>query len=325
MLRIPIHLLNRASGQIIIINGSVGQDINSNPPAKESNPSFEKNNPSFGKSNPSQESELPAEESLTSQKGSHLPDKESGNHVVDVTELYTYPNNSSELLPSRETITNNSNVCTEGEGGDGEPQSTTGSSSKTLFSPTSDTSSSEKPQGDSRGSHNLDNCRRGDESDDEPPHTPNPSNPTPSFPSTERTSQGLYRRKLAMAVEAVTRDFLLDLIANPPEDVMDWSDDKLLKIPENESKHLSGDVDPAECEKVRRDYLAKRWPFLFGKSHGKTLEDVVYESYDQSPNLLKRLDDLTDSAVSCGMSAVENCYFSAPRSQYQAATPRPAK
>ncbi|KAL0220066.1 hypothetical protein P9112_005719 [Eukaryota sp. TZLM1-RC] len=94
---------------------------------------------------------------------------------------------------------------------------------------------------------------------------------------------------------------------------------------ENESERLSGDVDPAECEKVRRDYLVKRWPILFGEAHSKTLDDVVYESYDQSPNLLKRLDDLTDSAVSCGMSAVEDCYFSAPRSKYQAATPRPAK
>ncbi|KAL0208229.1 hypothetical protein P9112_010816 [Eukaryota sp. TZLM1-RC] len=106
---------------------------------------------------------------------------------------------------------------------------------------------------------------------------------------------------------------------------MDWSDDELVKMAENESERLAGDVDPAECEKVRRDYLAKRWPFLFGEAHGKTLDDVVYESYDQSPNFLKRLDDLTDSAVSCGMSAVEDCYFSAPRSKYQAATPRPAK
>ncbi|KAL0214149.1 hypothetical protein P9112_006333 [Eukaryota sp. TZLM1-RC] len=51
------------------------------------------------------------------------------------------------------------------------------------------------------------------------------------------------------------------------------------------------------CEKARHDYLAKRWFFLFGEVHGKTLEDVVYESYDQSPNLLKKLDDLTDSAT----------------------------
>ncbi|KAL0222782.1 hypothetical protein P9112_002172 [Eukaryota sp. TZLM1-RC] len=288
---------------------------------------------------PNKESELRAEESPTSQIGNHLPNKESVNHVVDVTELYTYPNNSSEHLPCRKSfltpneqrrfkafaISNNSNACTEGEGCEGEQRSTTSSSRKTPFSPISDISSSEKPQGDFRGSHNQDNSRRWDESDDEPPHTPNPSNPTPSFPSTEKTSQGVYRRKLAMAVEAVTRDFLLDLIANPPKDVIDWSDDELLKMAENESERLSGDVDPAEYEKVRCDYLAKRWPFLFGEFHGKTLDDVVYESYDQSPNLLKRLHDFTDSAVLCGMSAVEDCYFSAPRSKYQAATPRPAK
>ncbi|KAL0218764.1 hypothetical protein P9112_004417 [Eukaryota sp. TZLM1-RC] len=327
-----------------LINGL--KSHNDNPPSslrksnvpslKENNPPPTVSNPSFGKSNPPKESELSAEKSLasqkeshlpnkeselhteespSSQKGSHLPNKERGNHVVDVTELYTYPNNSSELLPCRKSfltpseqrrfkafvVSNKSDACTEGEGGEGEQQSTTSSSRKTPSS------------------------RRGDESDDEPPHTPNPPNPTPSFPSTEKTSQGLYRRKLAKAVEAVTRDFLLDLIANPPEDVMDWSDDELLKMAENESERFAGDVDPAECKKVRRDYLAKRWPFLFGEAHGKTLDDVVYESYDQSPNLLKRLDDLTDSAVSCGMSAVEDCYFSAPRSKYQAATPRPAK
>ncbi|KAL0222783.1 hypothetical protein P9112_002173 [Eukaryota sp. TZLM1-RC] len=349
-----------------LINGS-GQDINgnspskeSNPPSTESNPSFEKSNPSFGKSNPPQESELPAqkslashkgshlpnkeseppaEKSITSQKGGHLPNKESGNHVVDVTELYTYPNNSSELVPCRKSfltpskqqrfkvfsITNNSNACTEGEGGEDEQQSKTSSSRKTPSSPTSDTTSSEEPQSNFRGTHNQDNSRRGDESNDEPPHTPNPSTPTPSFPSTERTSQGPYRRKLAKAVDAVTRDYLLDLIANHLDDLMNWSDDELLKMAENESERLLGDVDPAECEKVRCDYLAKRWPFLFGEFHGKTLDDVVYESYDQSPNLLKRLHDFTDSAVSCGMSAVEDCYFSAPRSKYQAAIPRPAK
>ncbi|KAL0204972.1 hypothetical protein P9112_000279 [Eukaryota sp. TZLM1-RC] len=313
----------------------------SNPPSTVSNPSFAKSNPpeeselSAEKSLasqkeshlPNKESELHTEESLSSQKGSHLPNKERGNHNMDVTELYTYPNNPSELLPCRKSfltpseqrrfkafvVSNKSDACTEGEGGEGEQRSTTSSSRNTPSSPTSDISSSEEPQSDSRGSLNQNYSRRGDESDDEPPHTPNPPNPTPRFPSTERTSQGLYRRKLAKAVEAVTRDFLLDLIANPPEDVMDWSDDELLKMAENESERLAGDVDPADCEKVRRDYLAKRWPFLFGEAHGKTLDDVVYESYDQSPNLLKRLDDLTDSAVSCGMSAVEDCYFNAPR------------
>ncbi|KAL0218549.1 hypothetical protein P9112_004202 [Eukaryota sp. TZLM1-RC] len=237
-----------------LINGS-GQDINgippsqeSNPPSTESNPSFEKSNPSFGKSNPPKESELSAEKNLASQKESHLPNKESVNHVVDVTELYTYPNNYSELLPCRKSfltpseqrrfkafaISNNSNACTEGEGGEGEQQSTTSSSRKTPSSPTSDIRLSEEPQSDSRGTDYQNNSRRGDEIDDESPHTLNPSNPTP------------YRRKLAMAVEAVTRDFLLDLIANPPNDVMDWSDDELLKMAENESERLSGDVDPAE-------------------------------------------------------------------------------
>ncbi|KAL0218661.1 hypothetical protein P9112_004314 [Eukaryota sp. TZLM1-RC] len=227
------------------------------PPPSVSNPPLAESSPSFGKSNPPKESELSAEKSIASQKESHLLNKESelrteesptsqkrshlpyterGNHVVDVSELYTYPDNSSELLPCRKKLQ-----------------------------------------------------QERDESDDEPPHTPNPPNPTPSFPSTERTSQGLYRRKLAKAVEAVTRDFLLDLIANPPEDILDWSDDELLKMAENESERLAGDVDPAECEKVRRDYLAKRWPFLFGEAHGKTLDDVVYESYDQSPNLFKEI------------------------------------
>ncbi|KAL0214303.1 hypothetical protein P9112_006487 [Eukaryota sp. TZLM1-RC] len=213
------------------------------------------------------ESELSAEKSLTSQNESHLLSKENGNHVVDVTELYTNPDNSPELFPCRKSfltpseqrkfkalnVTNNSNVCTEGEGGEGEQRSTTSSSRKTPSSPTSDITSSEKSQSYSKGTHNLNNSRRGDESDDEPPHTPNFSDTTPSFPSTERTSQGLCRRKLAMAVETVTRDFLLELIANPPDDVMDWSDDELLKMAENESKRLSGNVDPAECEKVRRD------------------------------------------------------------------------
>ncbi|KAL0215121.1 hypothetical protein P9112_007305 [Eukaryota sp. TZLM1-RC] len=282
------------------------------PPPSVSNPPLAESSPSFGKSNPPKESELSAEKSIASQKESHLLNKESelrteesptsqkrshlpyterGNHVVDVSELYTYPDNSSELLPCRKTfvVSTKSDACTEGEGGEGEQQSTTGSSRKTPSSPTSDISSSEEPQSDSRGSLNQNYSRRGDESDDEPPHTPNPPNPTPSFPSTERTSQGLYRRKLAKAVEAVTRDFLLDLIANPPEDILDWSDDELLKMAENESERLAGDVDPAECEKVRRDYLAKRWPFLFGEAHGKTLDDVVYESYDQSPNLFKEI------------------------------------
>ncbi|KAL0215860.1 hypothetical protein P9112_008044 [Eukaryota sp. TZLM1-RC] len=312
-----------------------------NPPPTVSNPPPTESNPSFGKRNPPKESELSAEkslasqkeshlpnkeselhteESLSSQKGSHLPNKERGNHDVDVTELYTYPNNSSELLPCRKSfltpgeqrrfkafvVSNKSDACTEGEGGEGEQQSTTSSSRKTPSSPTSDISSSEELQSDSRGFLNQNYSRREDESDDE--HL--------IHPILLIQLLGLYRRKLAKAVEAVTRDFLLDLIANPPEDVMDWSDDELLKMAENESERLSGDVDPAE---------SKRWPFLFGEAHGKTLDDDVYESYDQSPNLLKRLDDLTDSAVSCGMSAVEDCYFSAPRSKYQAATPRPAK
>ncbi|KAL0218715.1 hypothetical protein P9112_004368 [Eukaryota sp. TZLM1-RC] len=207
----------------------------SNPPPTESELSAEKSLASQKESHLlNKESELHTEESPSSQKGSHLPNKERDNHVVDVTELYTYPNNSSELLPCRKSfltpseqrrfkafvVSNKSDACTEGEGGEGEQQFTTSSSRKTPSSPTSDISSSEEPQSDSRGSLNQNYSRRGDESDDEPPHTPNPPNPTPSFPSTERTSQGLYRRKLAKAVKVVTRDFLLDLIANPPDDVI---------------------------------------------------------------------------------------------------------
>ncbi|KAL0206298.1 hypothetical protein P9112_001605 [Eukaryota sp. TZLM1-RC] len=296
-----------------LINGLSGHGVN-NPPVKESNPPH-KESSSDEKSNPPQESELPAVKSLAFQKGSYLLNKESGNLVDDVTELYTYTVNFSELLPCRKSfhtpseqrkykalaITNNSNVFHDWF-----------FTQNSLLTP-SDTISSEVPQSDSKETHNLDNSRRGDESDDELPHTPNPSNPTTGFSSAEKTSQGLYRGKLAMAVEAVIRDFLLDLIANPPEDVMDWSDDKLLKMAEDEAKRLSRDVDPAESEKARRDYLAKRWPFLFGEAHGKTLDVFVYESYDQSPNLLKKLDDLTDSTVF------------APRLKYQAATFRPAK
>ncbi|KAL0206275.1 hypothetical protein P9112_001582 [Eukaryota sp. TZLM1-RC] len=313
-----------------LINGSVGQDFNSNPPEKESNPPTQESSPSSGKSNSShkksssieksnspQESEPPAEKSHTSQKGSHLPNKESGNHVDDFTELYTYPNNSLDpFLVGRVFSLQASNGNTkQGEGGEGEQQSTTGSSHKTPSSPTSDTISGE-----------LDNSRKGDESDDKPPHTPNPPNPIPGFILRKGPfkdfSIGNWLWQLRLLL---TRNFLLDLIANPPEDVMDWSKDELLKFAENEAERLLGDVDPAESGKASRNYLAKGWPFLFGEAHGKTLDDVVYESYDQSPNLLKKLDDLTDSVVSCGINTVEDCYFSASRSKYHAATPKPAK
>ncbi|KAL0208784.1 hypothetical protein P9112_011371 [Eukaryota sp. TZLM1-RC] len=94
---------------------------------------------------------------------------------------------------------------------------------------------------------------KGDESNDEPLCRTNFCNPTPNLTSTETTSQGFHRRKLAMSVEAVTRKFLLDLIANSSDVVMDWSDDELLQIVENESERLLGDVDSAENEKANPD------------------------------------------------------------------------
>ncbi|KAL0207803.1 hypothetical protein P9112_012431 [Eukaryota sp. TZLM1-RC] len=251
-----------------LINGSVGQDINSNPPERQNIPPTQKSNFSLGKSSSSFEKSNPLTRRilllkrviLLRRKKSHLPNKESGKNNDDVTELYTYSNNYFEPLPCRKSFftlseqrkyktlanTNNSNVCTEGEKGEGEQQSKTSPLHKTPSSPPSDTISSEVPQNESKGTEKLDNSRKGDENDDEPPHTPNPYNPTPSFSPTERTSQRFYCRELAMAVEAVTRDIQLNLIANPSDDVMDWSDDKLLQMAENEAKRFSGDVDPAE-------------------------------------------------------------------------------
>ncbi|KAL0215926.1 hypothetical protein P9112_008110 [Eukaryota sp. TZLM1-RC] len=156
----PNHTAQLINGFCQDLNG-ITPAKESNPSFGKSYPPHE-SNPSFGKSYPPQESELPAEKSLASQKGNHLPkneselpaeqshtsqkgsnipNEESGYHVVDVTEPYTYPNNSSELFPCRKSfltpseqrrfkafaISNNSNACTEGEGGEGERQSTTSS------------------------------------------------------------------------------------------------------------------------------------------------------------------------------------------------------
>ncbi|KAL0209840.1 hypothetical protein P9112_009924 [Eukaryota sp. TZLM1-RC] len=101
--------------------------------------------------------------------------------------------------------------------------------------------------------------------------------------------------------------------------IKDWSDDEIVAAIENESNII---VD-SSCIEEREEFPKKRWPFLFGSSRGQTQHDLVLEQQDQEVNFLERLDQCSESSVSFVAEDPGNCYYDAPRTKYQAATPKP--
>ncbi|KAL0207367.1 hypothetical protein P9112_011995 [Eukaryota sp. TZLM1-RC] len=77
----------------------------------------------------------------------------------------------------------------------------------------------------------------GDGNGDEPPRRPSSS---ADWTDTEyRTSQEWYRKQLREKVTLVVQEFPLNIRANPPDDIRDWSDDEFVKAIQTEAHILS--------------------------------------------------------------------------------------
>ncbi|KAL0211237.1 hypothetical protein P9112_009535 [Eukaryota sp. TZLM1-RC] len=291
-----------------LINGP--KSHNDNPPSslrKSNVPSLKENNPP-----PPTVSKPPLTESSPSLGERASPQNESnhGNLFPGYDPNNMLPN-GAKLVPGKGTNTELFVKPVDGEG--------TGSSNP--IPPPSDTG---KPKEEdqpvttvtSQQGKDDPNDGDGDGNGDEPPRRPSSS---PDWTDTEyRTSQKWYRKQLREKVTLVVQEFLLNIRANPPDDNRDWSDDEFVKAIETEANILS---DPSYVGD-RDEFLKKRWPFLFGSSRGYTMDDVVHQEQDQSPDMSTRLHQCSESAVQFAGDP-ENCYFNNPRSKYQAAAPKP--
>ncbi|KAL0219592.1 hypothetical protein P9112_005245 [Eukaryota sp. TZLM1-RC] len=287
------------------------KDHNNNAPSslRKSNVSSlnEKNPP------PRTVSKPPSTESSPSLGKRASPQNES--NYVNLFPGYD-PNNmlpyGAKLVPGKGTNTELFVKPVDGEG--------TGSSNPN--SPPSDTGEpKEKDQPvttvTSQQGEDNPNDSDGDGNGDEPPRRPSSS---ADWTDTEyRTSQEWYRKQLREKVTLVVQEFLLNIRASPPDDIRDWNVDEFVKAIETEANVFS---DPSYVGD-RDEVLKKRWPFLFGSSRGYTMDDVVHQEQDQSPDMLTKLDQCSESVVQYVAEDPENCYFDNPRSKYQTATPKP--
>ncbi|KAL0218823.1 hypothetical protein P9112_004476 [Eukaryota sp. TZLM1-RC] len=294
--------------QATLINGLNDHDVSSNifpitesiPPSKESL-SSRKRSPPSKESLSSRKRSPPSEESLSSRKRSPPSEERSTSLVKNAPLKVTfwcekptasllndgrrwklYLQHDPPPFPSKEAHENSSSVIvTSSQTGTSNPNDGTG-------------------DGD------------GD----------NPSTDPPDIEWTEteyRTSQEWYRRELKDRVTYVVEDFFQSIIANPPDDFRDWSDDEFVTAIENESNI----IEDSSCVEKREEFLKKRWPFLFGSSRGYTQDDLVLEQQDQNVDFLDRLDQCSESSVSFVAEDPGNCYFDAPRAKYQTATQKP--
>ncbi|KAL0219605.1 hypothetical protein P9112_005258 [Eukaryota sp. TZLM1-RC] len=292
-----------------LINGP--KDHNNNAPSslrKSNVPFLKENNPP-----PPTVSKPPSTESSPSLGKRASPQNES-NHV-NLSPGYD-PNNmlpyGAKLVPGKGTDTELFVKPVDGEG----------TRSSNPNSPPSDTGEpKEKDQPvttvTSQQGEDNPNDSDGDGNGDEPPRCRSSS---ADWTDTEyRTSQEWYRKQLREKVTLVVQEFLLNIRASPPNDIRDWSVDEFVKAIETEANVFS---DPSYVGD-RDEFLKKRWPFLFGSSRGYTMVDVVHQEQDQSPDMLTKLDQCSESAVQYVAEDPENCYFENPRSKYQTATPKP--
>ncbi|KAL0222901.1 hypothetical protein P9112_002291 [Eukaryota sp. TZLM1-RC] len=262
------------------------------------------------------------------QKESHLPNKESGNHVVDVTELYTYPNNSSELLPSRESfltsseqqkfkalaITNNSNNAPPKKSKIGkhtyDPDNILSNGLKLPFGVKSQQLLSKMLEGDGEVIPNTN-----------PP-------PSPSEETHEDSSSVIVTS--SQTGTSNPNDGTGDGYGDKPH--TDSSDIESTETEYRtfqewyrlELKERVAHVRLKRCVEEREEFLKKRWPLLLGSSRGYTQDDLVLEEQDQDVHFLDRLDQCSESFISFVAEDPGNFYFDAQSTEYQAASPKPA-
>ncbi|KAL0223576.1 hypothetical protein P9112_002966 [Eukaryota sp. TZLM1-RC] len=130
----------------------------------------------------------------------------------------------------------------------------------------------------------------GDGDGDKPPTDPSDI----QWTETEiHTFPKFYCQELKKRVTHTVRDFFQSIIASPPDDIRDWSDDKFVAAIQNKSNII---VD-FSCIEEMEEFLMKRWLFLFGSSRGYTQDDLVLEQQDQEVDFVKRLDQCSESSV----------------------------